>query len=205
MENNKTDIIGSNINIVKLFILFLGIPFLGYLFYTGNHGNLYAYYLTGYYLIIVLLFSYLVSFLTKFKIGKLILLIFLAIFVKNNLKPIIERLNVKPIETNGIAFQTQLAAVSWIKNDAKDQKFNIDCYVPPVITHSYDYLFRWQNIIQSEKQEKLLYTLYESDSPHPERLKAWLDRQKGIGKVIYEEKFGGITVQRRERFKNEKN
>ncbi len=192
MENNKRDIL-------KLFILFLGMPFLGYLFYTGNNGNLYAYYLTGYYLIIVLLFSYLVSFLTKFKIGKLILLIFLVIFVKNNLKPINERLNVNPIETNGIAFQTQLAAVSWIKNDAKDQKFNIDCYVPPVITHSYDYLFRWQNIIQSEKQEKLLYTLYESDSPHPERLEVWLGRQKGIGKVIYEEKFGGITVQKRER------
>jgi len=42
-----------------------------------------------------------------------------------------------------------------------------------------------------------LYTLYEIDPPHPERLKAWLDRQKGIGKVIETYTVGGITVERR--------
>jgi hypothetical protein len=45
----------------------------------------------------------------------------------------------------------------------------------------------------------LLYTLYEVDPPHPERLQSWMDRQKGIGVVEYEESFGGITVQRRSR------
>jgi len=44
-----------------------------------------------------------------------------------------------------------------------------------------------------------LYTLYEIDPPHPERLDAWLARQDGIGKVEETVKFGGITVERRER------
>lgn len=172
---------------------------MGYLFYTGNHGNLYDYYLTGYYLIIVLLFSFMLSFLWKFKFGKLILVLFLIFYVKNNLEPTISRLSVDVLGTSGIAFQSQLVAVNWIKEDAKDQKFNIDVYVPPVITHSYDYLFLWNNIIQEDNEVKLLYTLYEDDPPHPERLEAWLNRQKGIGRVLHEEKFGGVTVQKRER------
>jgi hypothetical protein len=45
----------------------------------------------------------------------------------------------------------------------------------------------------------LLYTLYEVDNPHPERLDAWLERQKGIGKVEEQSVFGGITAQRRTR------
>lgn len=192
MENNKRDIL-------ILFLIFLGIPFLGYLFYTGNHGNLYGYYLTGYYLIIVLFVSYLASFIWKYKIGKIIIIIFLYYFLKSNLSLTIPRLNVDILNTGGIAFQSQILAVNWIKEDAKDNKFNIDVYVPPVIPHSYNYLFLWNNIIQEEKQVKLLYTLYEQDGSHPERLKAWLDRQEKIGKVIYEESFGGITVQRRER------
>jgi hypothetical protein len=49
----------------------------------------------------------------------------------------------------------------------------------------------------------LLYTLYEEDPPHPERLEAWLARQKGIGIVEEEESFGGITVQRRKRIETQ--
>ncbi len=192
MENNKKDIL-------ILFLIFLGVPLLGYLFYTGNHGNLYNYYLTGYYLIIILFVGYLVSFIWKYNLGKLTVILFLFYFLKSNLNLTIPRLQFDPLKNQGINFQTQLMAVGWIKEDVKNTPFNIDVYVPPVIPHSYNYLFLWNNILQEEKQVKLLYTLYEMDSPHPERLKAWLDRQDKIGKVIYEERFGGITVQRRER------
>ena len=37
------------------------------------------------------------------------------------------------------------------------------------------------------------------DLAHPERIGAWLERQKGIGKVLKEENFGGIVVQERVR------
>lgn len=197
MENNKRDIL-------ILFTIFLGIPLLGYLFYTGNHGNLYGYYLTGYYLIIILFFSYLLSFVWKYNLGKLVVVLFIFYFLKSNLSLTIPRLNVDVLSTGGIAFQSQLLAVNWIKEDAKGEKFNIDVYVPPVIPHSYNYLFLWNNVIQEEKQVNLLYTLYEQDGPHPERLKAWLDRQDEIGKVIYQETFGGIIVQRRERIMDTK-
>jgi len=98
----------------------------------------------------------------------------------------------------------QKKALDWVYEDAKGRDFNVDVYVPPVIPHAYDYLFKWYGgkIHGREPKEELvplLYTLYEVDPPHPERLSAWLDRQEGIGEVEEEVKFGGITVQRRRR------
>lgn len=193
MENHKRDIL-------ILFLIFLVTPFLGYLFYTGNNGNLYAYYLTGYYLIIVLLVAYLLSFAWKYYLGKIIIILFIFYFLKSNLNLTIPRLKAPVLGPTRIAFQNQMLAVNWIKEDSKNKKFNIDVYVPPVISHSYDYLFLWNNIIQEEKQVDLLYTLYEVDPPHPERLEKWLDRQNIIGEVTLRETFEGITVERRTRY-----
>ncbi len=194
MENNRRDIL-------ILFLLFLGVPLIGYTLYTGNNGNLYGYYLTGFYLIIVLLFSYFISFFWKYNLGKLIIVIGLILYIFTNLKSSISKFNTDIFGPTEIFLQNQLIAVNWIKNDAKDEKFNIDVYVPPVIPYSYDYLFLWNNVKQDDSNVGLLYTLYEVDPPHPERLDVWLKRQEKIGKVVYEEKFGGITVQRRERIK----
>jgi len=103
-----------------------------------------------------------------------------------------------------IAFGNQKQVFDWIYTDAAGSEFNIDTYVPPVIPYAYTYLGRWytnglgmEGIV--EDQRSLLYTIYEVDPPHPERLSAWMKRQEGIGRIVYEAKFGGITVQRRER------
>lgn len=194
MENNKRDIL-------ILISLFLGVPFVGFTLYSGNNGNLYGYYLTGYFLIIILAFSYLASYIWKFKIGKILVILFLLLFLKNNLTKTINKLNVDVLESKEIVLQNQLIAINWIREDAGLDKYNIDIYVPPVIPHSYNYLLLWNNIVQEEKETTILYTLYEDDPPHPERLNAWLERQKKIGKILYEERFGGIVVQRRERIK----
>jgi len=107
-------------------------------------------------------------------------------------------------EPDLIVLTNQKQAIDWVYKNVGERKFNVDVYVPPVISYSYDYLFKWLGTTNYHKlsvdsQVPLLYTLYEVDPPHPERLKAWMDRQKGIGKVIKEETFGGITVQERER------
>ena len=54
-------------------------------------------------------------------------------------------------------------------------------------------------MIPAEDRVPLLYTLDEADSDHQNRLDAWLERQKGIGVVEKTERFGAITVERRER------
>ena len=184
----------------RIILILIATPFIGLYFYQGNNNNFYEYYLTGYYMIYIFLVGLVLGKLWKINfLGKIFVAIFLIVFLRNNYYPLNFKLTDKSNSLNSLGFINQLQAVDYIAKDSKDSKFNIDIYVPPVISYSYDYLFKWKGVIQEEKQTKLLYTLYEQDPPHPERLEAWLNRQKEIGKVIYQEKFGGITVQRRER------
>lgn len=197
-------------NILTLFLIFLGIPFVGYMVYRGNHGFLYDYYLTGYYLVMVLFFSLGIWSVSKLKFGNLVLITFLVLFLSSNIRLTYNRLTLGVFDGGDIFLANQLSAISWIYENSQGEEFNVDVYVPPVIPHSYDYLLLWygskleKNNYQKEKRVKLLYTLMEVDTPeHQDRVDAWLARQKGIGIVKQEEKFGGITVQIRERIKYE--
>lgn len=199
-----------NKSALTLLAIFLGIPMLGFIFFQGNFGNIYDYYMTGYYLPIILLFSLGLAKLLKTNWGRVIILIFFALFFARNGTHIKKNITVGIAGPTHITLGNELQAVDWVFKDAEGRgEFNVDVYVPPVIPHSYDYLFHWQATkrcgdslceMNLAEQVPLLYTLYEEDPPHPERLEAWLARQKGIGKVEEEVSFGGITVQRRERF-----
>ncbi len=182
-----------------LFVTFMS-PFVGTLFFVSNLGGFYDYYFTAFYFIFILMFSYVLNDIFSLKIGKVITLIFFPIFFVQNYTSF--SYYKTPLDDNEmIALKNQTDAIAWIKNDAKSD-FNVDVYVPPVVPYAYEYLFKWQGLVQVEKQVKLLYTLYEVDPPHPERLSAWLARQDKIGKVVGEERFGGITIQRRSRYED---
>jgi 4-amino-4-deoxy-L-arabinose transferase-like glycosyltransferase len=190
----------------KVLLLLLLAPMVGMLFFQGNEGNVYDYYFTGYYLIFVLLLSVLLGVLAKNRIGKLIVITFLVLFLKINL-PVVKGYITTGVDgPTTILLGNQKEAIDWVYKDAEGADFNVDVYVPPVIPYAYDYLFKWYGGGTYGKEPlvdrvSLLYTLYEVDPPHPERLDAWLARQKGIGKVQSEVKIGGITVQRRVRLK----
>ncbi|MBI2405951.1 glycosyltransferase family 39 protein [Candidatus Microgenomates bacterium] len=193
----------ANQKFVTLLIIFLS-PLAGMLFFQGNYGNIYDYYFTGYYLIFILLFSVLLTTIVNTLFGKIILGIFLYLFLQTNV-PVIQSYITSGVDgQNTIAFGNQKQAVNWVYEDTGNTPFNVDSYVPPVIPYAYDYLFLWRGttiygIVPKEEHVPLLYTLYEVDPPHPERLDAWLARQENIGKVEKEVKFGGITVERRHR------
>jgi len=126
-----------------------------------------------------------------------------GVLIKNNLRAGVDG-------PTHITLGNQLQSVDWVfKDSAPRGEFNVDVYVPPVIPYTYDYLFLWQGTkrcgdslcnLVADRRVSLLYTLYEVDPPHPERLEAWLKRQEGIGKVFDETRFGGIVVQRRMRY-----
>ena len=185
---------------VKVLVLLLSTALLGLIFFQGNQGNFYDYYLTGYYLIFLLLFSIGLGEIWKHGMfGRLITLFFLYLLLINNFEVLKFKLTDKVDGSGSIALKTELQAVKWIKEDSKNSQFNIDVYVPPVIPYSYDYLFKWQEVIQSDDVVQTLYTLYEGNPEESERLTLWLERQKDIGKIIKTVQFGGITVQKRER------
>lgn len=189
---------------IKISILLFMSPIIGLLFFQGNFGNIYDYYLTGYYLIFILIFAVVLGKLWKFLPGKLFVFYFLFVFLTTNGDVVHNRITAGVDGPNTVAFGNQKQAIDWIYENVGNEEFNVDVYVPPVIPHAYDYLLKWYGgSIHGREPEfervPLLYTLYEVDPPHPERLEAWLERQKGIGEVEEEESFGGITVQRRKR------
>ncbi len=188
----------------KIALLVFAMPLAGLLFFQGNSGNIYDYYLTGYYLIFILLFALGLGNIWKYKLGKIFIIYFFYIFLTSNLNVLFSRLNDNGDGTNTIIFATQKNALDWIYQDASGKEFSSDVYVPPVIPYAYDYLFKWYGGVvkgkePSSSQISPLYTIYEVDPPHPERLDAWLKRQSNIGKVEKTATFGGITVERRTR------
>ncbi len=186
----------------RVLILFGISPLIGMIFFQGNEGNVFDYYFTGYYLIYILIFSAGLGLLTKNKFGMAFLLLFFILFFETHL------FAVKSYLINGrsnVGFKEQVEAIDWIYKDAGGKDFNIDVYVPPVIPYAYDYLFLWKSQEYQKspltKSTNLLYTLYEEDIP--KRLDPWIIRQDKIGKVTEEIVYRGITVQKRERYKND--
>ena len=193
---------------MKILLLLIVSPMIGLFFYQGNYATLYDYYMTGYYLIFILIVACVVGYLNKYALGKIFTVLFIYFFLVNNFEVLKTKLSDKLDGPNSIALLIEKKAVNWVFEDGDGKNYNVDVYVPPVIPYAYDYLFLWRGTnrcgeglcgMKQDGQVALLYTLYEEDPPHPERLEAWLARQEGIGKVEKEVRFGGITVQRRKR------
>ncbi|CAN5362580.1 hypothetical protein BH10PAT1_BH10PAT1_7760 [soil metagenome] len=187
-------------NGLKIILLLLLSATIGLYFYQGNYGVLYDYYMTGYYLIFILLFAITLGQIWKSKVGKIFVIYFFYLFFINNIPVVKSKISDGCDGPTSICFVNQKTAIDWIYADANGKDFYVDVYVPPVIPYAYTYLLKWKaNPHDVANQVPLLYTIYEIDPPHPERLNAWLDRQKGIGKIEATYKTGGITVERRER------
>lgn len=187
-----------------ILITSLLMPLFCLLFFVGNYGRLWDYHLTGTFPSFIILFSLLVAFFFQRKVLLPIFLLIIIWFLKGNLPFLRNYLSVRLDSPTFIGLGNELQAIDWVYQDAKGEEFNVDVYVPPVVPYAYDYLFLWhgQKYYQTQSLEErrpLLYTLYEVDKPHPERLEAWLERQTGIGEVVETQVFGGITVQRRKR------
>jgi hypothetical protein len=190
-------------NYIKTVLLLLFSPIVGLCFYQGNDKVLYEYYLTGYYLIFIFIVSIILGKIWKNIFGKIFVFVFIFVFLINNFSVLKYKLSDKVDREGSIALKNELQIVNWVFDNAGSEEFNVDVYVPPVIPYAYDYLFKWKSYsykkpnYKEQDRVKLLYTIYEEDSLHPDRLTAWKERQKGIGKIIEEKRIGGLTVQKR--------
>ncbi len=185
-----------------ILMVFLFLPLFCLLFFVGNYGRLYDYYLTGFFPAFIFLFALFVNFFFKKILYWPIMILIVIWFLNNNIFFLRHYLTSGIDGPQNVVLGNQLQSINWIYQDAKGEKFNVAIYVPPVIPYAYDYLFKWygQKIYHQEpakEETPLLYVLYEVDSSHPYRLDAWLVEQDKIAETIKSEKFGGITVERR--------
>ncbi len=189
-------------SMILILLIFLFVPLFFLLFFVGNYGQLYDYYLTGFFPAFILLFALFVAFLFKKKIYWPLFALIIFWFAYFNLPFLKNYLSAGVDGPTHITLGNQLQSVDWIYEDAKEENFNVDVYVPPVIPYAYEYLFKWrgervyhyQPVVENVP---LLYTLYEVDLEHPFFLDAWLARQDEIAETVKSQKFGGVTVERR--------
>ena len=184
---------------IAIMLVWILTPLILLMFYHGNNGYVWAYYFTGIYSVFILLVAALLA-----KTSRIFLSLFLIFFIISNIYQLKAYLTTSLERLPDITLGSSLAAVDWVYKNSVSSPFNIDVYVPPVIAHSYDYLFLWRGSTKYHVQpvtdlQPLLYTLYEVDLPHPERLDAWLIRQASYAFVEDQVHFGGVTVERRNR------
>lgn len=185
-------------------VIFLAAPFVGFMLFRGNQGNVYDYYLTVYYLPFILLLSVVLRKIISTGWGVVPFLLIAYLFIQSNIPPLRSYISDGLDGPTTISFGNQKQAIEWVYKDAAGRKFNTDFYVPPVIPHSYKYLFTWYESKSDfnglvEERVDLLYTISEVDPPHPDRVEAWRKRQEGIASIEETVNFGGISVERRKR------
>lgn len=181
---------------VKLLFLFWLTPLFFLFFFTGNYGHLYDYYLTGFLPVFIILLAYVLS-----RLPYLAFTVLLVYFIWQNGALLRNYLVAGVDGPTHITLGNQKKAIAWICRDAVKKPFNVDVYVPPVIPYAWDYLWQWYGTglgcYPLKRMVSRLYTVWEIDPPHPERLESWLERQRGIGRIEMQVRFGGIGVERR--------
>ena len=159
-------------------LIFFTTPLLILTFFTGNSGNFYTYYLLGTFPIFLLLVSGILSvYLSRSSIVFVAPLLILTIYSFSNYRVLGNFLRQGINGPNSITIRNQLDNIDWIYQQAADEPFSVDIYVPPVIPYSYDYLFRWygQNrygYTPNPSPQTLEFTLYEVD-PDGDRFASW--------------------------------
>jgi hypothetical protein len=196
--------------VIPIFIIFLLTPMVFYILFQGNFGNIFDYYMSGYYLPMILFFSIGIGEFMKNSLTKLLVLIFIITFLYVNISMLKSYLTSDVNGENTITLINQIKAVDYVLEDGSNYgEFNVDFYVPPVTPYAYDYLLSWhgykkcgENLcgLKKSKQTDIFYTPYEVDNFHPDRLSDWLNKKDLEGILEMEKRFGGITVQKRNRY-----
>ncbi|MGI5841553.1 MAG: ArnT family glycosyltransferase [Patescibacteria group bacterium] len=189
--------------LVQLSFLWTFVPLAFLMFFVGNYGNLYDYYLTGFFPSFIILFSLsLFSFKERY-LSLLLAAITLFIFFQGNFIYVRDYLSAGVDGPEHITLGNQIQSIEKICELSKDANYNLTIYVPPIIPNSYNYLLTWyQNNGKcsppSPQNEPYLLTLYEVDPPHPERLKNWIDQISSYSLLTNRYQYGGIFVEERQ-------
>jgi len=185
-------------SIKKVIIPWILVPVVGLTIYKGNNGYVWDYYLTGVFPVFMLLVAVGVAFMPR-----ILKAIFITCFISQNV--FFALTFVQTTQPGYITLKNIQQAVDWIYEDAGNNPFNADVYVPPVIAHAYEYVFTWQSVAKnsappSADLQKILYTIVEPDLDHPYYRNQWLQRQDSYGQVDKEKTVGPLLVQKRIRY-----
>ncbi len=146
----------------------------------------------------------LVSKLTNFSFGRLLVLVFLVFFV-HYFFTTIYHLYTKTADEGGFAkIKGITSAVDYIYKDANGKPFGLFVFAPPVYTYNYDYVIWWYgkrkyNFIPYQDKKGTFYLLMEPDPAKPTSYKGWMETVIKVGNTLQQKTLpSGLIVEKRE-------
>lgn len=164
--------------------------------------------------------------LISFKKYKLLLPIFLIVFIFVNVYPLLNVQSKRSAISDPANLKNQLNAVESIYQDSKSQKFSVYVFTPSIYDYNYQYLFWWygqkrnyglpQEFSYLPNQPKyvygkdeyqntpgksdLIYLIVEQSQQNPfYKKEEWFKKFEGYNTVWQHEINGAITVQKRQK------
>ena len=184
----------------QLSFIWLFVPLIILLFFQGNYGVLYDYYLTGFFIAFIILFSYCLNHI--FDYHWIFIIAFVLLFLKLNLINTYYYLRAGTDGPENIVMGNITQSLNYYCQQNKSTPINLDIYVPPYIPHSYEYLLGWyeekgtcQRSYLSNSKEIVI--IYEIDLQQPNRLKKWLSDYDQKSTIIEKQNFGGVRAEKR--------
>lgn len=178
------------------------IPFMGDLFYSGNHGNFWDYYIIAQHnALYILIAAVLAVGIKARKISSVIswalLLVLVLLGLSTNLKS--WRGFLTPYDKR-ISLSLQLEAINWMEADAAGQPFGEWAYTPSLQDDVYRYLISYTakrtGVMPVEHPEHtpLMYFIVEDDPGREKLRQEWITEKSAIGRIEYSKSFGAVTV-----------
>lgn len=184
---------------IQICLIWLFVPLFCLLFFVGNYGRLYDYYLTGFFVPFIIIFSCF-PVIFRHTLSKTIAIIsFIVLFYIGNI-PFTKNYIIAGVDgPSHISLGNQNQALDYLCSDA-DTDYNLHIYVPPVIPYSYQYLLDRRiskNLCRkpSDKAQDLIYLIYEVNLDNPANLESWLNQFSDY-QIEDQIKFGGISLQK---------
>jgi hypothetical protein len=175
-----------------IFVLILS----SWVFFMFMKNTIWDYYLIPLHFAVIILFSYVTSFIAYPKKirGNILVLGYVVIFLLLSALGAWTRLMLDfsydyhdlggPAKIKG-----KEMALDYIYKDANNNSFNVLVFMPPIYTYPYDYLFGWygKNVyhyVPGHQKKGLTYLLIEPDSDKPWSYQGWLETVIKDGQIL---------------------
>lgn len=182
----------KNIAFKHFFSFLLVVIVVSFIVFSFLKNAVYDYYLTDINLCYMFLFTYLIYSFFKQRLYFLSLcfLILITVFVIFGVNSAIKTSIYDYFDYGSTAkLKGKIEAIDYIYKDAKEKKFNLLVFSPPVYTYPYDYLLSWYGkkeygFVPGKEKKATLYLLIEKDTARPWTYEGWLKTVIKSGKIV---------------------
>ncbi len=195
-----------------LLIIFTLTPYVGYMFWRGNHGNFFSYYITSHFVFLVPLLVLgvrrIFSLLYERSSSIVAYLFAITVLVSMSVGGLIHVWNIQIEPNNQAGITVMLEAVdqvyAWHEDlNVDDEAVAIRIFTPYRYTEHYDYLFQWraeesdQEILPTQRDgdEEYWYVLLESPDPDNVIYEEWYEQVAAGGELQSTREVGVLRLE----------